>query len=71
MAFIPGLISAGVGIFGQLFGKGKKIDQKILDDAMKNYAKLFGEFGTDKNFYSNFPSWLPYSNRKMTSLKVT
>lgn len=54
MAFVPGLISMGAGSLGKLFGGGNKIDQKILDEALKNYSKLFGEFGTNKNFYSNY-----------------
>lgn len=54
MAFVPGLISAGVGLFGKLFGGGPKIDQKILDEALANYRKILGQFGSDKGYYSNY-----------------
>jgi hypothetical protein len=54
MAFIPGLISMGTGILGKLFGGGQKIDQSILDSALKQYSKLFGQFGSEKGLYSNY-----------------
>jgi len=54
MAFVPGLIGLGTGIFGKLLGGGPKIDQGILDAAMANYAKLFSGFRSDKGMYSNY-----------------